>query len=51
MTTNDKRRLSVLDTYLNVQLEEEITKKKAMRTEETRRDRLSKLIRRTEGAR
>ena len=55
MTTNDKHRLSVLDTYLNVQLEEKITKKKkkkkAMRTEETRRDRLSKLIRRTEGVR
>ena len=57
MTTNDKRRLSVLDTYSHVQLEEEITTttkkktKKSMSTEETRRDRLSKLIRRTGGVR
>ncbi len=45
MTTNDKRRLSVLDTYLNVQ--HTYTKKECMNIEERRQDRLSKLIRLT----
>jgi hypothetical protein len=43
MITNDKRRLSVLDTYLNVQHR----KRKCMNIEERRQDRLSKLIRLT----